>query len=93
MTMVGAELGQLQALVSQLAGPMRAQLDSDLNAMNSKVQGSASYWTGANSEKFRSDFAAFVKQTNAGLNRVLEEAAKVSKQNLSAIEAATGSHA
>lgn len=92
MTMVGAELGELRALVSQLGGPMRAQLDSDLNAMNSKVQASEAYWKGANATKFRSDFAAFVKQTNAGLNRVLDEAAKVSGQNLNAIEAATGSH-
>ena len=93
MTMVGAELGQLRSLVSQIAGPMRTQLDSELNAMNSKVQASASYWTGNNADKFRSDFAAFVKQTNAGFNRVMEEAAKVSGQNLNAIEAATGSHA
>ena len=34
-----------------------------------------------------------MKQTNVGLNRVLEEASKVSGQNLNAIEAATGSHA
>ena len=85
MTMVGAQLGELRALVSQLGGPLKAQLDSDLNAMNSKVQASA--------DKFRHDFATFVKQTNVGLNRVLEEASKVSGQNLNAIEAATGSHA
>jgi uncharacterized protein YukE len=93
MTMVGAQLGELRALVSQLGGPLKAQLDGDLNAMNSKVQASASYWTGNNANKFRSDFASFVKQTNVGLNRVLEEASKVSGQNLNAIEAATGSHA
>lgn len=93
MTMVGAELGQLRSLVQQLAGPMRSQLDGDLKAMNTKVQGSASYWTGKNADTFRSDFATFVTQTNNNLNRVLAEASKVSGQNLSAIEAATGSSA
>lgn len=93
MTMVGAELGQLRALVQQIAGPMKSQLDGELTAMNNKVQASAAYWTGKNADTFRSNFASFVRQTNNNLNQVLEEASKVSGQNLSAIEAATGSSA
>jgi uncharacterized protein YukE len=93
MPMVGADLAELQSLVQRLAGPMRSQLDSQLSSMNSAVEASAGYWTGNNANKFRSDFAHFVSQTNAALNRVLEEASKVSGQNLSAIEAATGSTA
>ncbi|HEY2550923.1 MAG TPA: hypothetical protein VGI64_10130 [Streptosporangiaceae bacterium] len=72
---------------------MKSELDSQLSSMNSAVEGSAAYWTGNNSNKFRADFAHFVSTTNANLNRVLEEAAKAAGSNLQAIEAATGSSA
>lgn len=91
MSIQGADLGQLQNLVKQLAGPMSTELNGVLNKMNSSVQASQSYWVAKNGDTFRSDFAQFVQKAQQQLQQVLQEASKASGQNLNAIQHATGS--
>ncbi len=87
----GADLAQLQQLVQQLGGPFQTELQSTLNGMNQKVQGSTTYWVARNADQFRSDFAQFVSKCEQQLNQILQEAAKASGQHLQAISTATGS--
>jgi uncharacterized protein YukE len=90
MALVGADLAQLDNLVKQLAGPMKSQLDGVLNQMNSQVQASSAYWVAAHGDKFRSDFAQFVKTANSQLTQILQEASQATGKNLQAISGATG---
>lgn len=91
MSIQGADLGLLQDLVKQLAGPMSTELNGVLNKMNTQVQGSHAYWVAKNGDKFRSDFAQFVQKAQQQLQAVLQEASSASGQNLNAIQHATGS--
>jgi uncharacterized protein YukE len=90
MALVGADLAQLDNLVKQLAGPMKAELDGVLNKMNSQVQASSAYWVAAHGDKFRADFAQFVQKANSQLSQILQEASQASGQNMQAISGATG---
>lgn len=89
MGLVGADLAELRTLVVQLGGPMRAEVGDVLEAMNSLVQDSGAYWVAADGDKFRAQFAAFVRSTTTKLDASLAQAAKVTGQNLAAIEQAT----
>lgn len=89
MGLVGADLAELRDLVVRLDGPLRADLDGVLTAMNSKVQASSGYWVAADGDKFRADFAGYIRKTMTDLDGVLEQAARVAGQNLAAIEQAT----
>jgi hypothetical protein len=89
MGLVGADLAELRTLVVQLGGPMRAEVGEALAAMNKLVQASSSYWVAADGDKFRADFAGFVTSTTTKLDASVQSAAKVTGQNLAAIERAT----
>lgn len=91
MGLVGADLASLRDLVVQLGGPMRVELDGVLVAMNAKVQGSSAYWVAADGDKFRSDFASWVRSVGGKLEAALQEAASETGQDLAAIEQATES--
>ena len=90
MALVGADLAQLENLVKQLGGPMKQELDSILNKMNSQVQASSSYWVAQHGDKFRADFAQFVQKANSQLAQVLQEASQATGKNAQAISGATG---
>jgi hypothetical protein len=90
MPFSGADLAELSGLVTQLGGPDRADLAAALDRMNTAVQESSPWWVGDYADRFRRDFAAFVSRTNTGLDGVLSQAARVTRQNLGAIAAATG---
>jgi len=89
MGLVGADLAELRNLVVQLGGPMRAEIGDVLTTMNNLVQGSGAYWVAADGDKFRSDFAGFVRSTTTKLDASVQSAAKITGQNLAAIEKAT----
>jgi hypothetical protein len=93
MPMVGADLAELSKLVTRLGGPDRQQLTSTLNEMNSAVQDSGDYWVSEYGDRFRGDFASFVARTQDRLDQVLDQAARVTGQNLDAIATATGEDA
>lgn len=93
MGLVGADLAELRNLVVQLGGPMRVDVDDVLAAMNNLVQGSSAYWVAADGDKFRADFVSFVHSTKTNMDASLQQAAKVTGQNLAAIENATESQA
>lgn len=90
MALVGADLAQLDSLVTQLGGPMKTELDAALTKMNNAVQQSTSYWVAQNGDKFRSEFAQFVSKANASLNQLLQEASQITGKNMQAISQATG---
>jgi hypothetical protein len=90
MPVVGADLAELNKLVSTLNGPDRQQLTSSLNEMNGAIQDSKDYWVSDYGDKFRRDFSTYVARTQERLDQVLAQAARVTGQNLSAIAAATG---
>ena len=89
MGLVGADLAELRNLVVQLGGSMRAEVGDVLATMNSLVQGSSAYWVAADGDKFRADFAGFVRSTTTKLDASVQSAARVTGQNLAAIETAT----
>lgn len=91
MAIQGADLGQLQALVNQLAGPMQQNLQSVLNQMNSQVQQSDAYWVAQNANNFRQQFQQFVTTTTQQLQNLLAQASKDAGTNLNNIQIATGS--
>jgi uncharacterized protein YukE len=90
MPMVGADLPELNRLVARLAGQDRSELAAALRTMNATVQESARWWTGEHADRFRRDFAAFATTTHRGLDQMLDQAARVTRQNLGAIAGATG---
>jgi hypothetical protein len=91
MGLVGADLAELRTLVTQLSGPLQADLNGILTRMNDEVQRSSSYWAAEHGDKFRADFAGFVRSTTAKLDDVLQQASRITGQNLAAIEKATES--
>lgn len=90
---MGADLGDLRQLVTRLGGPCSTELNAVLQKMAETVQGSSGYWTGANADRFRSEFTKFTVKVRGDLDRTLESAARVTGQNLAAIAAATGAGA
>jgi hypothetical protein len=90
MPTVGADLAELGKLVTRLGGPGRQQLTTVLNEMNAAVQDSKDYWVSEYGDTFRRDFASYVSRTQQRLDDVLAQAARITRQNLSAIAAATG---
>lgn len=90
MPMVGADLTELNRLVTRLAGQDRSELAAALDTMNATVQESAGWWIGEHADRFRRDFEVFTATTRRGLDQVLGQAAQVTRQNLGAIAAATG---
>jgi hypothetical protein len=91
MGLVGADLADLRNLVVQLGGPLQAEVNSVLTAMNNAVQGSSAYWVAARGDKFRADFTSYLHAFRTELDGVLQQAAQVTGQNLAAIEQATES--
>jgi hypothetical protein len=90
MPIVGADLAELSKLVTRLGGPDRQQLTTVLDQMNTAVQDSKDYWVSEYGDTFRRDFASYVTRTQQGLDDVLTQAARITRQNLSAIATATG---
>jgi hypothetical protein len=90
MPISGADLTELNGLVTRLAGRDQAELTAALDKMNAAVQDSAAWWTGEYADRFRRDFTTFVTTTHRGLDRFLGQAAQVTRQNLGAIASATG---
>lgn len=90
MAISGADLPQLENLVKQLGGPMKSELNSILNKMNSEVQQSTAYWVAKYGDQFRQEFAQFVQKTNASLDQMLQQASQVVSKNATAISQATG---
>lgn len=90
MAITGADLPQLENLVKQLGGPMKSDLNSILNKMNSEVQQSSAYWVAKYGDQFRQEFAQFVHKTNSSLDQMLQQASQVAGKNAQAISQATG---
>lgn len=90
MAISGADLPQLENLVKQLSGPMKSELNSILNKMNTDVQHSTSYWHAKYGDQFRQEFAQFVHKTNTSLDQMLQQASQVVNKNAQAISQATG---
>lgn len=90
MAITGADLPQLENLVKQLGGPMKNDLNSILNKMNSEVQQSSAYWVAKYGDQFRQEFAQFVQKTNSSLDTMLQQASQVAGKNAQAISQATG---
>ena len=90
MAITGADLPQLENLVKQLGGPMKSDLNSVLNKMNSEVQQSSAYWVAKYGDQFRQEFAQFVQKTNSSLDQMLQQASQVAGKNAQAISQATG---
>jgi hypothetical protein len=90
MAITGADLPQLENLVKQLGGPMKSDLNSILNKMNSEVQQSSAYWVAKYGDQFRQEFAQFVQKTNSSLDQMLQQASQVAGKNAQAISQATG---
>src|SRR5579875_2574160 len=90
MPIAGADLSELSGLVTRLAGPGRQDLASALDKISATVEDSATWWAGEYADRFRRDFAGFVTTTQRGLDQLLVEAARVTRQNLGAIGSATG---
>lgn len=90
MAVQGADLGQLQGLVSQLGGAFQSELTSTLNKMNSTVQQSSGYWVAKNADQFRHDFAQFVSKCESQLQQILQEASKATNMHLTNIGSAVG---
>jgi uncharacterized protein YukE len=90
MAISGADLPQLENLVKTLGGPMKSELNSILNKMNSEVQQSTSYWVAKYGDQFRQEFAQFVQKTNTSLDQMLQQASQVVGKNAQAISTATG---
>ncbi|HEX6525455.1 MAG TPA: hypothetical protein VF070_36415 [Streptosporangiaceae bacterium] len=90
MALSGADLPLLENLVKQLSGPMKAELNSILQKMNTNVQQSSAYWHAKYGDQFRQEFAQFVQKTNASLDQMLQQASQVVQKNAQAISTATG---
>lgn len=90
MAITGADLPQLENLVKQLGGPMKSELNTILNKMNSEVQQSSAYWVAKYGDQFRQEFAQFVQKTNSSLDQMLQQASQVVGKNAQAISQATG---
>jgi uncharacterized protein YukE len=90
MPIAGADLTELSGLVTRLAGREREELAGTLDKMNAAVQDSAAWWIGEYADRFRRDFTTFVATTRRDLDQVLDQAARVTRQNLRAIASATG---
>jgi len=90
MAISGANLPELENLVKQLQGPMKSELNSILQKMNTQVQQSQAYWIARYGNQFRQEFAQFVQRTNQQLDQMLQQASTVVQKNAQAISSATG---
>lgn len=90
MAISGANLPELENLVKQLQGPMKSELNSILQKMNTQVQQSSAYWIARYGNQFRQEFAQFVQRTNQQLDQMLQQASTVVQKNAQAISSATG---
>ena len=69
MPMVGADLTELNRLVTRLAGQDRSELAAALDTMNATVQESAGWWIGEHADRFRRDFEVFTATRAAAWTR------------------------
>jgi uncharacterized protein YukE len=90
VSIVGADLAQLNQLVTKLGGPDTQAVAQSLAEMNAAVQDSSSYWIGDHADGFRAGFTKFAASVTDDLRQMLERAAQTTGQNLNAIARATG---